>query len=140
MTAFRTLDDADLTAKRVLVRVDLNVPMDDGKVSDTTRIDRILPTIREIADKGGKVVLLAHFGRPKGRDDKNSLRQVVPALTQALGRPVTFVEDCIGDDVAKALTAAKNGDVLLLENTRFHAGDAKNDQEFERALAANGDL
>ena len=140
MTAFRTLDDADLSAKRVLVRVDLNVPMEDGKVSDTTRIDRILPTIREIADKGGKVVLLAHFGRPKGRDDKNSLRQVVPALTQALGRPVTFVDDCIGDDVAKALTAAKNGDVLLLENTRFHAGDEKNDPEFVRALAANGDL
>jgi len=85
-------------------------------------------------------VLLAHFGRPKGRDDKNSLRQVVPALTQALGRPVTFVDDCIGDDVAKALTAAKNGDVLLLENTRFHAGDEKNDAEFVRALAANGDL
>lgn len=140
MTAFRTLDDADLAGKRVLVRVDLNVPMEDGKVSDTTRIDRILPTIREIADKGGKVVLLAHFGRPKGRDDKNSLRQVVPALTEALGRPVTFVEDCIGDDVAKALTAAKNGDVLLLENTRFHAGDEKNDAEFVRALAANGDL
>jgi len=140
MTAFRTLDDADLAAKRVLVRVDLNVPMEDGKVSDTTRIDRILPTIREIADKGGKVVLLAHFGRPKGRDDKNSLRQVVPALTQALGRPVTFVEDCIGDDVAKALTAAKNGDVLLLENTRFHTGDEKNDPDFVRALAANGDL
>ena len=140
MTAFRTLDDADLAAKRVLVRVDLNVPMEDGKVSDTTRIDRILPTIREIADKGGKVVLLAHFGRPKGRDDKNSLRQVVPALTQALGRPVTFVDDCIGADVAKALTAAKNGDVLLLENTRFHAGDEKNDPEFVKALAANGDL
>lgn len=140
MTAFRTLDDADLAGKRVLVRVDLNVPMEDGKVSDTTRIDRILPTIREIADKGGKVVLLAHFGRPKGRDDKNSLRQVVPALTEALGRPVTFVDDCIGDDVAKALTAAKNGDVLLLENTRFHAGDEKNDPEFVRALAANGDL
>jgi len=140
MTAFRTLDDADLAAKRVLVRVDLNVPMENGKVSDTTRIDRILPTIREIADKGGKVVLLAHFGRPKGRDDKNSLRQIVPALTQALGRPVTFVDDCIGDDVAKALTAAKNGDVLLLENTRFHAGDEKNDPDFVKALAANGDL
>jgi phosphoglycerate kinase len=140
MSAFRTLDDADLAGKRVLVRVDLNVPMDGGKVSDTTRIDRILPTIREIADKGGKVVLLAHFGRPKGRDDKNSLRQVVPALAHALGRPVTFVEDCIGDDVAKAVAAAKNGDVLLLENTRFHAGDEKNDPEFVKALAANGDL
>jgi len=140
MSAFRTLDDADLAAKRVLVRVDLNVPMEDGKVSDTTRIDRVLPTIREIADKGGKVILLAHFGRPKGREDKNSLKQIVPALTQALGRPVTFVEDCVGDDVANAVRAAKNGDVLLLENTRFHAGDEKNDAEFVRALAANGDI
>ncbi|UZF95126.1 phosphoglycerate kinase [Bosea sp. NBC_00550] len=140
MTAFRTLDDADLAGKRVLVRVDLNVPMEDGKVSDTTRIDRMLPTIREIADKGGKVILLAHFGRPKGRDDKNSLKQIVPALAQALGRPVTFVDDCIGDDVAKAVAAADNGDVLLLENTRFHAGDEKNDPDFVKAIAANGDV
>ncbi|QEL25637.1 phosphoglycerate kinase [Bosea sp. F3-2] len=140
MTAFRTLDDANLAGKRVLVRVDLNVPMEDGKVSDTTRIDRVLPTIREIADKGGKVILLAHFGRPKGRDDKNSLSQVVPALTQALGRPVAFVEDCIGEPVAKAVAAAKNGDVLLLENTRFHPGDEKNDADFVTALAANGDI
>lgn len=139
MTAFRTLDDATLAGKRVLVRVDLNVPMEDGKVSDTTRIDRVLPTIREIADKGGKVILLAHFGRPKGRDEKNSLKQVVPALTEALGRPVTFVDDCIGEDAAKAVTVAKNGDVLLLENTRFHAGDEKNDADFVKALAANGD-
>ncbi|WP_439495905.1 phosphoglycerate kinase [Bosea sp. (in: a-proteobacteria)] len=140
MTAFRTLDDADLAGKRVLVRVDLNVPMEDGKVTDTTRIDRILPTIREIAQKGGKAILLAHFGRPKGRDAKDSLKQVVPALAHALGQPVTFVEDCIGDDVAKAVAAAKNGEVLLLENTRFHAGDEKNDAAFVRALAANGDL
>ncbi|WP_089174158.1 phosphoglycerate kinase [Bosea sp. AS-1] len=140
MSAFRTLDDADVAGKRVLVRVDLNVPMEDGKVSDTTRIDRVLPTIREIADKGGKVILLAHFGRPKGRDEKNSLKQVVPALAHALGRPVTFVEDCIGEDVAKAVSAAKNGEVLLLENTRFHAGDEKNDPDFVKALAANGDL
>ncbi|MGX5736564.1 phosphoglycerate kinase [Bosea thiooxidans] len=140
MTAFHTLDDADLAGKRVLLRVDLNVPMEDGKVSDTTRIDRVLPTIREIADKGGKVVLLAHFGRPKGRDEKNSLRQVVPALGHALGRPVTFVDDCIGAPVAEALAAAKNGDLLLLENTRFHPGDEKNDAEFVRALAANGDV
>ena len=140
MTAFRTLDDADLAGKRVLVRVDLNVPMEDGKVSDTTRIDRVLPTIHEIADKGGKVILLAHFGRPKGRDDKNSLKQIVPALTAALGRPVAFVDDCIGDDVAKAVAAADNGDVLLLENTRFHGGDEKNDPDFVRAIAANGDV
>lgn len=140
MTAFKTLDDADLAGKRALVRVDLNVPMEDGKVTDTTRIDRILPTIREMSAKGAKVILLAHFGRPKGRDDKNSLKQVVPALAHALGQPVTFVADCIGEDVAKAVAAAKNGEVLLLENTRFHAGDEKNDADFVKALAANGDL
>ncbi|MBX9908817.1 MAG: phosphoglycerate kinase [Beijerinckiaceae bacterium] len=140
MTMFATLDDADLAGKRALVRVDLNVPMEDGEVSDTTRIDRILPTIREISGKGGKVVLLAHFGRPKGRDPKDSLRQVVPSLAHALGQPVTFVEDCIGENVAKAIAAAKTGDVLLLENTRFHAGDEKNDPEFVKSLAANGDL
>jgi phosphoglycerate kinase len=138
--SFRTLDDADLAGKRALVRVDLNVPMENGEVSDATRIDRILPTIREISAKGGKVVLLAHFGRPKGRDAKDSLRQVVPALAHALGQPVTFVEDCVGEDVARAIAAAKNGDVLLLENTRFHAGDEKNDPEFVKSLAANGDL
>lgn len=140
MTAFKTLDDADLAGKRALVRVDLNVPMEDGKVTDTTRIDRILPTIHEMSAKGAKVVLLAHFGRPKGRDDKNSLKQVVPALAHALGQPVTFVADCIGEDVAKAVSSAKNGEVLLLENTRFHAGDEKNDPDFVKALAANGDL
>lgn len=140
MTAFKTLDDADLAGKRALVRVDLNVPMEDGKVTDATRIDRILPTIREISAKGAKVILLAHFGRPKGRDEKNSLKQVVPALAHALGQPVTFVADCIGEDVAKAVAAAKNGEVLLLENTRFHAGDEKNDADFVKALAANGDL
>ena len=138
--SFKTLDDADLAGKRALVRVDLNVPMEDGKVTDTTRIDRILPTIREMSGKGAKVILLAHFGRPKGRDEKNSLKQVVPALAHALGSPVTFVDDCIGEDVARAVSAAKNGDILLLENTRFHAGDEKNDPEFVRALAANGDL
>ncbi|MFN3672242.1 MAG: phosphoglycerate kinase [Bosea sp. (in: a-proteobacteria)] len=140
MTAFRTLDDAPLAGKRVLVRVDLNVPMEAGKVTDATRIERVLPTIRMIADKGGKVILLAHFGRPKGRDDKNSLRPVAVALAHALARPVTFVDECIGEDVAKAVAAAKNGEVLLLENTRFHAGDEANDPGFVQALAANGDI
>jgi phosphoglycerate kinase len=140
VTAFKTLDDADLAGKRALVRVDLNVPMENGKVTDTTRIDRILPTIREISAKGAKVILLAHFGRPKGRDAKDSLKPVAVALAHALGKPVIFVDDCIGEDVAKAVAAAKNGEVLLLENTRFHAGDEKNDPEFVRALAANGDL
>ena len=138
--SFKTLDDADLAGKRALVRVDLNLPMEDGKVTDTTRIDRILPTIHEMSAKGAKVVLLAHFGRPKGAEEKNSLKQVVPALAHALGASVTFVPDCIGEDVAKAVAAAKNGEVLLLENTRFHAGDEKNDPDFVKALAANGDL
>ncbi|AOO83784.1 phosphoglycerate kinase [Bosea vaviloviae] len=140
MTAFRTLNHADLAGKRALVRVDLNVPMENGKITDATRIERVLPTIREISGKGGKVILLAHFGRPKGRDAKDSLKPVAVALAHALGQPVTFVEDCIGEDVAKAVSAAKNGEVLLLENTRFHAGDEKNDPAFVQALAANGDL
>jgi phosphoglycerate kinase len=140
VTGFKTLDDADLAGKRVLVRVDLNVPMENGKVTDTTRIDRVLPTIREISAKGGKVVLLAHFGRPKGRDPKDSLKPVAMALSHALEKPVIFVDDCVGEDVAKAVAAAKNGEILLLENTRFHAGDEKNDPGFVKALAANGDL
>ena len=98
----RTLDQAELDNKRVLVRVDLNVPMEDGKVADATRIERPVPTIREIADKGGKVILLSHFGRPKGPDSKNSLKQVVPAVAAALGRPVGFVPDCIRSRVAKS--------------------------------------
>ncbi|SFI40861.1 phosphoglycerate kinase [Bosea sp. OK403] len=138
--SFKTLSGLDLAGKRALVRVDLNVPMENGKVTDATRIERVLPTIREISGKGGKVILLAHFGRPKGRDAKDSLKPVAVALAHALGQPVTFVEDCIGEDVAKAVAAAKNGEVLLLENTRFHAGDEKNDPAFVKALAANGDL
>jgi phosphoglycerate kinase len=138
--SFNTLSGLDLAGKRALVRVDLNVPMENGKVTDATRIERVLPTIREISGKGGKVILLAHFGRPKGREAKDSLKPVAVALAHALGQPVTFVEDCIGEDVAKAVAAAKNGEVLLLENTRFHAGDETNDPAFVKALAANGDL
>jgi phosphoglycerate kinase len=140
MTAFRTLDDADLAGKRVLVRVDLNVPMDAGTVTDATRIERILPTIREIADKGGKVVLLAHFGRPKGRDPKESLAPVAKALAAHLGRPVAFADDCIGPVAKAAVDAMKPGDVLCLENTRFHKEEEKNDPAFVKALAENGDL
>ena len=138
--SFRTLDDADLRGKRVLLRVDLNVPMESGRVSDATRIERVLPSIREIADKGGKVVLLAHFGRPKGRDPKDSLKPVAAAVAEHLGRPVAFAEDCIGEPAARAVAAMKDGDVLLLENTRFHAGEEKNDPAFVRELAKLGDL
>ena len=138
--AFRTLDQAGLSGKRVLVRVDLNVPMEAGKVSDDTRLRAAAPTIREISEKGGKVILLSHFGRPKGRDEKQSLKQIVPALSQVIGKPVTFASDCIGPDAEQAVAALQPGDVLLLENTRFHTGEEKNAPDFIAALARLGDL
>src|SRR3954451_19734636 len=97
MTSFRTLDSADVSGKRVLVRVDLNVPMDNGRVTDATRLERIAGTIPEIAGQGGKVILLAHFGRPKARDDKNSRKPAAAALANVIGKPVSFAEDCVGD-------------------------------------------
>ncbi|HKG77729.1 MAG TPA: phosphoglycerate kinase [Beijerinckiaceae bacterium] len=137
----RTLDDAgDLKGKRVLVRVDLNVPMENGRVTDATRIERVLPTIREIADQGGKVILLAHFGRPKGRDPKESLRPVAQGVSEHVGKPVAFADDCIGEAAAKAVAALNDGDVLLLENTRFHPEEEKNDPAFAKELAKLGDL
>jgi len=140
-STFRTLDSADIRGKRVLLRVDLNVPMENGKVGDATRIERVLPTIREIADKGGKVVLLAHFGRPKGGPDVvNSLRPVVAAVSELLGRPVGFAADCIGDVAASAISAMQDGEILLLENTRFHKGEEKNDPAFVTELAKLGDF
>ncbi len=141
MTDFRTLDDMPFAGKRVLVRVDLNVPTENGRVTDMTRIDRILPTIREIADKGGKVILLAHFGRPKGGpDDKNSLRPVAAALAERLGRPVEFLPHTIGERAEAACAAMADGAVLLLENTRFHPGEEKNDPAFIDAIAMLGDI
>ncbi len=140
--AFKTLDDlTDITGKRVLVRVDLNVPMDGPKVTDTTRIERVLPTIRELSDKKAKVILLAHFGRPKGEPiAEMSLAPVAPAVADLLGKPVGFARDCIGEEAARAIAAMADGDVLLLENTRYHKGEEKNDPDFARALAANGDI
>ena len=140
MPNFRTLDSADVSGKRVLVRVDLNVPMENGKVTDATRIERVAPTITEIADKGGKVILLSHFGRPKGFDPKDSLEQFAPAIADVLGRPVAFAADCIGEKAQAAIAAMKPGDILCLENTRFHKGEEKNDPEFVAALAALGDI
>lgn len=140
--AFKTLDDiSDLTGKRALVRVDLNVPMDGGKVTDTTRIERVLPTIKELSDKGAKVILLAHFGRPKGEKvDSMSLAPVTQAVSNLLGKTVGFANDCIGTAAAGAVAVMQNGQVLLMENTRFHKGEEKNDPEFAKALAANGDI
>ena len=137
---FPTLDDADISGKRVLVRVDLNVPMADGKITDATRIDRILPNIREIAEKAGKVILLSHLGRPKGRDLKYSLRPVAVELERELGKKVAFSEDCIGQIAETAVAALQPGDVLLLENTRFHPGEEKNDPVFVADLASLGDI
>jgi phosphoglycerate kinase len=140
MVAVRTLDEADVRGKRVLLRVDLNVPLEDGKVRDPTRIERVAPTIREIADKGGKVILLSHLGRPKGPDPKQSLRPVAAAVAQVLGRPVAFAEDCVGAKAEAAVAALRPGDILCLENTRFHKGEESNDPDFVAALAALGDL
>ena len=140
MANFRTLNQADVKGKRVLVRVDLNVPMENGKVSDTTRIERVAPTIKEITDKGGKVILLSHFGRPKGVDPGQSLRPVAAEVARVTGRKVGFAEDCIGGKAQAAVAAMKPGDILCLENTRFHKGEEKNDPEFVAALAKLGDI
>jgi phosphoglycerate kinase len=140
VTAFRTLDQADVRGKRVLVRVDLNVPVENGKVGDLTRIERMAPTIAEIADKGGKVILLSHFGRPQGRDPSQSLRPVAAAVAAVMKRPVAFADDCIGAVPARAVNAMQPGDILCLENTRFHPGEVANDDAFVAALAALGDI
>ncbi|HMA69883.1 MAG TPA: phosphoglycerate kinase [Xanthobacteraceae bacterium] len=138
--AFHTLDEADLQGKRVLLRVDLNVPMESGQVSDTTRLERVAPTIAEIADKGGKVILLSHLGRPKARNPKDSLKPVAGALASVLNRPIGFADDCIGPTAEAAVNAMKSGDVVCLENTRFHSGEEKNNPSFVADLAALGDL
>jgi len=140
MTAFRTLDHVDVKGKCVLMRVDLNVPVENGVVSDSTRIERVAPAITEIADKGGKVILLSHFGRPKGRDPKQSLKPVAAEVSRIIKRPVKFADDCIGEIAEQAVAAMKPGDILCLENTRFHAGEEKNDPAFVSALAKLGDI
>jgi len=138
--SFRSLNDADVKGKRVLVRVDLNVPMHDGEVADVSRIERNAPTIIEIADRGGKVVLLSHYGRPKGPDPKESLKPVVAAVARIIKRPIAFAEDCVGPIADKAVAALKPGEILCLENTRFHNGEEKNDSAFASQLAQLGDI
>jgi len=137
----RTLSETDLSGKRVLIRVDLNVPVDGTTVTDDTRIRRILPTVEAVIAAGGKPILLAHFGRPKGhRVAEMSLSVVVDALARASNRTVQFADDCIGDPAAEEVAALGDGEILLLENTRYHAGDEKNDATFAKALAVNGDV
>jgi len=138
--AFRTLDEAELSAKRVLLRLDLNVPTENGQVTDTTRLERVVPTIREIADKDGKVILLSHFGRPKGRDPKASLKPVAAKLSEIMGKPIAFVDDCIGQRAEAAVKAMQPGEILCLENTRFHPQEEKNDPAFVAQLARLGDV
>lgn len=140
MTAFRTLDRVDVKGKRILMRVDLNVPVENGVVTDSTRIERVAPAITEIADKGAKVILLSHFGRPKGRDPTQSLKPVAAEVARIIKRPVKFADDCIGEPAEQAVDAMKPGEILCLENTRFHAGEEKNDPVFVAELGKLGDI
>ena len=141
MPRFKTLDDLQVKSKRVLVRADLNVPMKDGKVTDTTRIDRLAPTLTELMKKGARVVVLSHFGRPKGGpDEANSLKHVVADLSKAVGKPVAFGNDCVGAEAEKVVAGLKDGEIALLENLRFHKGEEGNDAAFAQSLAKLGDL
>jgi phosphoglycerate kinase len=139
--AYATIDTLNVKGKRVLVRADLNVPMKDGLVTDATRIERQAPTITELADKGARVIVLSHFDRPKGKVvPEMSLKPVVAPLSKAVGRNVAFADDCIGEKAKSAVAALKDGDVLLLENTRFHAGEEKNDPAFVKEIASLGEF
>src|SRR6478609_5725138 len=140
MDKFRTLDRVDVSGKRVLLRVDLNVPVENGVVTDATRIERAASSITELADAGAKVILLSHFGRPKGRDPKSSLKPVAAEVARVIKRPVKFVDDCIGEKAEAAVAALHPGEIVCLENTRFYPGEEKNDKEFVAALAKLGDL
>jgi phosphoglycerate kinase len=142
MPKFRTLDDLDCRGKRVLLRADLNLPMQDGRVTDATRLERLAPTIEELLQKGARLVVLSHFGRPNGKPDPTySLRPLVQPLSQAIGgRPVAFAEDCIGEPAKRVVAALRPGQVALLENLRFHPGEEKNSPEFAAALAELGDV
>ena len=138
---FRTLDNVDVAGKRVLMRADLNVPVRDGKITDLTRIERLSPTIRELAGKGAKVIVCSHFDRPKGkRVPEMSLAPMAAALGQVLGKPVGFADDCVGAPAEQAVAAMAAGDVLVLENTRYHAAEEKNDPAFAAEMAKLADI
>ena len=138
---WKTLDDIELAGKVALVRVDVNVPVEAGRVTDATRIERIVPTVRDIIDRGGKPVLLAHFDRPKGKVvPEMSLAQIRDDMERILGVPLRFADDCVGESASSAIASLGSGEALLLENTRFHAGEEKNDPDFAASLAALGDV
>ena len=141
MPAFQILDDLEVDTRRVLVRADLNVPVDNGKVSDVTRLERLLPTVRELINKNARVILLSHFGRPKGQaDPKLSLRPIAGALADLLGKEVVFAEDCVGPVAETVVNSMASGDVAVLENLRFYEGEEANDPAFAQQLASFGDL
>ena len=142
MNGFKTLDYIDVAGKRVLLRGDLNVPMQDGVITDRTRITRLAPTIDELADKGAQVIVTSHLGRPKGEAVAElTLKPVAQVLREVMGgKQVQFVDDCLGPSVEDAIARLTDGDVLLLENLRFHLGEEKNDPKFAEALAALADL
>lgn len=141
MANFNTIKDLDAKGKVVFVRADLNVPFKEGKVTDTTRIDRFVPTVKALTEKGAKVVIASHFGRPKGKVvPEMSLGQIAPDVEKALGQKIVFVDDCVGDKVAAAVKEMKDGDVVMLENLRFYAQEEKNDPEFAAKLAENVDI
>lgn len=138
---YKTLNDFDFNGKTVFVRADLNVPAKDGTITDTTRIDRFVPTLKELTDKGAKVVVASHFGRPKGEKNPDfSMAFLAPALEKASGLKVTFINDCIGNERDTAIRNMKEGDVILLENLRYYAGEEKNDKEFSEQLASSIDI
>ena len=140
MSEFKTIDDLDVTGKRVLVRADLNVPMQNGKVTDTTRIDRAVPTLRELSKKGAKVIVISHFGRPKGQIvPEMSLGPVARALSKSCGLPVAFATDTIGESAKRTIDGLNNGDIVMLENLRFHASEEANDKIFALKLSNLGD-
>ncbi|MGE3906999.1 MAG: phosphoglycerate kinase [Reyranellaceae bacterium] len=141
MSGFRTLDDVNVSGKRVLIRVDLNVPMENGKVTDMTRIERTAPTISELAEKGARVIVLSHFGRPGGKKvPQMSLQPLVEPLAAVLGRKVAFAPDCVGAEAGQVVSKLADGEVALLENLRFHAAEEKNDKDFADQLARLGDV
>ncbi|KAA2211481.1 phosphoglycerate kinase [Teichococcus oryzae] len=141
MARFRTLDQLEPAGKRVLLRADLNLPVRDGKITDLTRIERLAPTIRELADKGARVIVCSHFDRPKGkRVPEMSLKPMAEALSRVLGKPVAFADDCVGPAAEQAVAALKDGEVLVLENTRYHAGEEKNDPALVEGLAKLADV
>jgi len=141
MTTFKTIDDLDVKGKRALVRCDLNVPMRDGVVTDTTRIDRSVPTLKDLSDRGGRVVIVSHFGRPKGQVvPEMSLRPVAEAMAKAIGRDVAFATECVGPAAEAAVGRLQDGDIVMLENLRYHAQETDNDQTFSAQLAAHADL